>query len=313
MLKEYLPQPEGFAHAHCASLNFHNGEIYCVWYVYNNEEYQNARLALSQFNNSLKRWTQPKLILPNQGKSQGNPCLFSFENEQYVLFVLLEGHYWNSAALHIGRLNHQRMELEDIHKFKVPQGIMVRHRPLISDSTVIIPAYDEDKNQTIIFEMKAPFKELVKRGSLEPGPIQGEIVPFKSQEIMMVLRPTNDGRMVMRAQSPDGGKSFPFPAYKTPFHCPLSGIAAARDSQGHLLVAHNNTEKHQRSPLNLSSSLDGLKSMYKSIEIQFGSGEYSYPSMVFDNNRALHLVFTNNREKIGHFMLYEDDLKVLFE
>lgn len=311
MFKEYLPQPEGFPHAHCASLALHRGSLFCAWYVYEKEEYTEGRLAVSQFNTSLKRWTQASLVLPYKGSSQGNPCLFSFGNELYLLFVLLEGHYWNSARLHIGRLNTGSMQLEDVHKFNCPQGLMVRHRPLIKDDGITIPAYDEEKNQTLIFDLKPPFKDLIQRGSLEPGPIQGEIVPFEKEDIMLVLRPTGDTRKIMRAHSADGGKSFPFPVYPTPFDCPLSGIAALKDKEGNILIAHNNTTEHKRNPLNLSSSRDGLKSLHKSMELQEGPGEYSYPSMIRDESNRLHLVYTNNREKIGHFMLYEDELKII--
>ena len=57
--------------------------------------------------------------------------------------------------------------------------------------------------------------------------------------------------------------------------------------------------------------MDNLKTLYKSMDIQFGSGEYSYPSLLMDFGGNLHLVFTNNREKIGHFMLHDDDIKTI--
>jgi predicted neuraminidase len=313
MIKEYIPQPEGFKHAHCATIAEHNQELYCVWYVYNQEEYSNARLALSQFNSSTKRWSRPKLILSDRGQSQGNPCLFSFKNNLYFLFVLLEGHYWNSAALHVGQYDPLQGEIRDVHKIEAPIGTMVRHRPLIKSNQILLPAYEEETKRTVLYELTPPFKELHKMGALEPGPIQADLIPGSGEELLLVLRDTSNQRKVMRTHSSDGGMTFPFPVYASPFECPLSGVAAVKDREGNIIVAHNNTKEHKRTPLSLSLSKDNLKSIYKSLDIQFGPGEYSYPSLLLDFGGSLHLVFTSNREKIGHFMLHEDDLKVISE
>ena len=311
MLKEFIPQPPNFKHAHCATIAQHKKEIYCVWYVYNTEEYSQAKLALSHFNFSLKRWSPAKLILPQQSLSQGNPCLFSFDNKLYIFYVLLDGHYWNSAVLHIGEYDFNKGEITNIYKLDAPKGLMVRHRPLLKTDHIILPTYDEESKRTIIYEMRPPFKTLKERAALDPGPIQADLISCPKDEIMLIMRDTSEKRKVMRTNSPDGGKTFPFPVYPSPFQCPLSGIAALKDREGNIIIAHNNTEIHQRTPLSLSLSKDNLKTLYKSMDIQFGSGEYSYPSLLMDFGGNLHLVFTNNREKIGHFMLHDDDIKTI--
>lgn len=310
MFKEYLPQPEHYPHAHCASLIEFEKILYCVWYVYKEEEFQNARLVISSFNSSLKRWTQPILLLDRPGKSQGNPLFFKFKNELYLLFVFLEGHYWNSARLYISKCNPVLGQLSEPLRTNQPLGMMTRHRPLVKAEEVILAAYDEDKKQTVFLRGTPPFIDWQPISMLDPGPIQGDIIPMGEKETMIILRATDDRRKVIRAHSADDCHTFPF-VYPTPLPCPLSGVAAHRDLEGNILVAHNNTDLHKRSPLSLSASNDGLKSIHKTIDIESGEGEFSYPDLYSDEEGKLHIVYTHNRDKIGHYMLYPDDIKNL--
>ncbi len=310
MFKEYLPQPTGYPHAHCASLIFFKDTLYCVWYVYQKEEFLDAKLCISSFNLSLKRWTQPRLLLDRPGRSQGNPLFFIFNNELYLLFVFLEGHYWNSARMHVSKCEPELAKVSEPLKTNQAQGMMIRHRPWVNGEDVILPAYDEEKKQTVLLKGTPPFIDWQPISTLDPGPIQGDIISVGKKEAMIILRSTDNERKIIRAHSADSCRSFPF-VYSTPLHCPLSGVAAHMDPSGALFVAHNNTDLHKRSPLSLSISKDGLKSIYKSIDIEFGDGEFSYPDLISDSKGNLHLVYTNDRDKIGHYFLFKEDVQEL--
>lgn len=310
MIKEYLPQPEGHPHAHCASLiNFKN-TIYCLWYVYHEEEYQNARISISSYNQIQGRWTPSKLILDSNGKSQGNPTAFVHDDNLYLLYVTLEGLYWNSSKLHLAKIHSTTLKAEHICSYDFPQGIMVRHRPIVNGQQILVPAYLEEEKQTVILAGNAPFTELSIVGKVEPGPIQGALLKDSEKDYTLILRGTSSERKVARAHSADGGKTWPY-LFNTPFECPLSGVAAYQDDEGHIYIAHNNTFEHKRSPLSLSVSNDKLKSLHKSIDIETGDGEFSYPDLIADASGQLHLVYTHNRERIGHYRFKSDSLAKL--
>lgn len=310
MYKEYLLQPPGFPHAHCASLVYHKDLVHCVWYVYKTEEYENARLAMATFNNTLKRWSQATLLFGDTGQSQGNPTLFVYKDKIYLLYTLLEGHYWNSARLHLAEINPLTKIPTHLWKYDLPKGTMVRHSPYVLGNQILVPAYLEDEKKTVILKGVEPFKSLEFFGELDPGPIQGDLIVDNPKEMTLVLRATAADRKIVRAHTIDGGKTWPY-VFTTSFECPLSGIAAYRDPDGDIFVIHNNTQKHARTPLSLSITKDNFKSLYKSVELEFGQGEYSYPMMLGDNEGHIHLVYTHNREKIGHYRVPPEYLQKL--
>lgn len=311
MIKEYLPQPEGYPHAHCASLITFKDNLYCLWYVYHEEEYQNARLCVSSFNQIRGRWSPSQLIFEQEGgKSQGNATAFIHNNQFYILYVTLEGLYWNSSKLHLASFNPNTSKAENICSYDFPQGIMVRHRPIVNGDKVLIPAYLEEEKQTVILEGNSPFTELSIVGEVEPGPIQGALIKESEKDYTLILRGTSSERKVARAHSADSGKTWPY-LFNTPFECPLSGVAALKGDEGSIYIAHNNTSEHKRSPLSLSVSQDKLKSLYKSLNIETGDGEFSYPDLIEDGSGNLHLVYTHDRERIGHYRFNKESLAQL--
>lgn len=315
MKKEFLPQPSNYPHAHCASLVLHKGQVFCTWYAYPEDECKDAKIMLAAFDHSKRRWKESIMAFPNTKTSQGNPLLFSYQEKLYLLFVLLDGAYWNSAKTYISVFDEVKNEFEAPLKTNLEQGMMIRHRPQIHNGKFLLPAYDEKNFQSIIMTSKPPFMNYEKVGSLEPGPIQGDLLPTgpdDGKNMLWVLRGTGDARFVHRAHTMDGGKTFPF-SYRTPFHCPLSGVAAVKLDEERIILAHNDTEEQKRTPLTLTFSKDTFKSRTGKWDLESSEGEYSYPSFVRDNEGNIHLAYTHNREKIGHYFFHEEDFKSYWE
>lgn len=308
MIKEFLFQPSDYDHAHCATLALHKNEVFCCWYVYPEDECKNAKIVMANFDSSTRRWKDTLIAFPGISKSQGNPLLFSFKDKLYLMFVILDGHYWNSAKTYISELNEEKKEFSAPLKTELELGMMIRHRPLIKDEDILLPAYDEKNNQSMVLKSKPPFLAYEKVGELEPGPIQGDLLQQGSESFLFVLRSTDDARKVTRAHTMDGGKTFPF-SYKTPFDCPLSGIAALYVEKDKLILAHNDTQEQKRTPLTLSFSTDTLKSRSGKWDLESAAGEYSYPSLLKDSAGNIHLVYTHNRKKIGHYFFHSEDFK----
>lgn len=277
-----------------------------MWYAYPREEYLEAKIQIAFYDHSKKIWKPTSTPFENEKRSQGNPLTFSYKGELYLLFVLLNGHYWNSAKPHISRFHGGKFEVP--HEVKLPEGVMTRHRPIIDEKGIILPAYHEDRKQTILYHSCPPFTDYVEIGSLEEGPIQADLIEVSEKEHLMILRPTDNQRKIFRAHSADASKSWPF-IYRTNLDCPLSGVAATLipGEKQKIIVAHNNTVEHRRSPLSLTFSHDLLKSVVSTWNLISDPGEFSYPSLIWDKQGFLHLVYTHQREKIGHYLIHRDD------
>lgn len=308
MIKEFLFQPSDFPHAHCATLTLHKNEVYCCWYVYPEDECKDAKIVVANFDSSQRRWRDTLIAFPEIRKSQGNPLLFSFKEKLYLLFVILDGQYWNSAKTFISEFNEAKKEFSAPLKTELDLGMMIRHRPFIKEDGILLPTYDETTFQSMILKSSPPFLRYDKVGELDPGPIQGDFLHQDKESFLFVLRSTDDSRKVHRAHTMDGGKTYPF-TYKTPFDCPLSGIAAlyVDDKKEKIVLAHNDTEEQKRTPLTLSFSKDTLKSRSGKWDLETSPGEYSYPSLLKDAQGNIHLVYTHNRQKIGHYFFHTDD------
>ncbi len=299
MTRLFLPQPNGYPHSHCASVIEHKKRLYCCWYSYKSEEYIDARLFFSSFERERKEWSTPAPLGGPISRSQGNPTLYSFKNKLYLFFVTLEDQFWNSAKLYHGEIDLHRQQLCDLRHLGLPLGTMVRHSPLINEEKLLLAAYDEKTLKTILFQAKLPLGELEKLCELEGEGIQGDIISLEKDDLLMVLRATEKRRKVLRAHSPDNAQSFPF-IYHTPFECPLSGVAARKLNKEFIVVAHNDTAEHKRSPLNLSFTKDHLKSIHQSIVLEEKGKEFSYPALFLDSQSCLHVVYTHERERIAH-------------
>lgn len=314
MFSSFIANP--FPHAHSPSLCLYKGSIYGTFYGYDDEETQGAKILVSKFNQSLGKWSVPEIPFAQLSKSQGNPLLFSDGDKLYLLFVLLEGAYWNSAKIYCSSFNDFNNSWEEPHVTKFNKGMMIRHRPKMTQdgprSQLLLPTYSELDWQSFLHTSEPPFTDWREFSELSKGPIQGDLHIKNSKEMSLYLRTTEKDRAIHRMHSSDGGKTWPF-HFKTTLPCPLSGIAFESISGDLQVMCYNDTLEHQRTPLTLAFSEDGFKTLKAKINIEEGPGEFSYPSLLVDQANILHVLYTHQRLRIGHRSFNQTEIKSLLE
>lgn len=63
-----------------------------------------------------------------------------------------------------------------------------------------------------------------------------------------------------------------------------------------------------RSPLSLAISKDEGKTWNICFDLEKGNGEYSYPTILQDSYKLIHIIYTYNRTRIKHVLLTENEL-----
>lgn len=301
--KEILPNPDpDRPRCHCATIaQSPGGDLIVAWYAYPEEETRGGTLMLTRRRAGGTRFDQPRRILSDMNSSLGNPVLFfDGENRLQLLFVALRGHYWDSAVAYSTTSEDLGRTWSTQETIRQDPGMMVRYPPIARQNTyLLLPAYDEKSNQTVIMTAGPDAQGWFPVSRLEGiEAIQGSIVRMDSGDLAMLLRPTADNRCCLRSISGDDGKSWS-PVTRTTLPNPLSGVAAF--AMGDTLCAvYNHTTKHQRYPLSLSYSTNGGTSWSDPIHIDETQHEVSYPSFIVDPSGVAHGVYTFGRNRIQY-------------
>ena len=185
---------------------------------------------------------------------------------------------------------------------------MIRHRPLISTSGAIVPAYDEVSMTSKIYKFYNDPLNWQIHSELDGHYIQGDILSLNDNEFQLFLRAARDNVNVYRSVSPDKGKTWDFPK-NTRLPCPLSGIAAIRDNQREIIFCcYNHTTAHKRTPISLNISFNnGVTFFTTPITLDDTEIELSYPSMLIYEDE-LHITFTHGRRKIKHIRVKIEEI-----
>ena len=132
---------------------------------------------------------------------------------------------------------------------------MVRHPPMQqSNGKLLLLAYEEKSRQTFLLSGTTPTRSWRIAGCIPGKHIQADAVCLGGPEWQLYFRPTEYPRFVHRSYSVDDGQSWSNPV-QTVLPCPLSGIATGW-LDGLVVVVHNHTLQHQRTPLSVSWSSD---------------------------------------------------------
>ena len=309
MNNEFIYNPANFnGHSHCATIAEFNDSIYLSWYAYEEQEHVKGQIALAKYNRRNKNWSESKLIFDSlKQTSCGNPTLFTYKETLHMYFVVLS-HYWDSAIVYYSFLKEDESWSEP-QKTNLKAGVMPRHRPVIFNDKLLLPAYDEKTMHTQIFNTATDLTTLELYSEIKDKAIQGDIL-FKDQNTLQIfLRAAGDYNHVLSSTSYDLGRSWRN-LKQTSLFCPLSGIAALKLKSNTIIVAHNHTPMHKRNPLSISVSTDGGLSFKEKVwNIDAGQDmELSYPTLLQDHEHYIHLAYTYNRKMIKHSIFTEKEL-----
>lgn len=310
MKNEFLKNPCGpVVYSHAATITEYEGQLYMSWYVYEDKENEKGQIVYCKYDKATNEWAKSIIAFPSLGgSSQGNPVLFTFNNKLHLFFVILKRHYWNSSEIYSSSFDSKSSSWSIPQKINTPEGIMVRHRPMLIGNQAIIPAYDENTMTTILYSFQNNISIWTEYSRITESCIQGDLFSFNEQECQMYLRSTNESRKILKSVSANAGKQWEA-TRMTKLHCPLSGIAAIALKSGKILIANNQTELHKRNPISLSlSDSKGLDFDLGTWHVDKTNIELSYPTLFQDSEEVIHLAFTFNRKMIKHISFTEGEL-----
>ena len=299
---DFLYNPDGGCHfCHSATIvESGNGDLLAVWYAYPEKENSGAVLVMARRRKKTANWTPSKVVLESAAHSLGNPVLCRTPDGLLRLFyVALRSTWWNSAALHV------IVSRDDGNTWSRPvsmgswEGMMIRHPPVsLTNAGLLLPAYDESKNQTVLLHAAAPYETWTELYRFEHcGLIQPVVLADLRGNLDIYFRAAGDHSHIWRSSSKDRGATWTAPA-RTELINPMSGIAAV-SFLGVLALIHNPIG-NQRTPLAISLSPDGGQSWTGTHILDSANFEISYPSFILGEDEMIRGVYTFNRRMIKY-------------
>lgn len=168
-----------------------------------------------------------------------------------------------------------------------------------------MPAYD-DLLQRSLFFASVDGENWVFRSAVATSPpfsnLQPSVAPLADGRLLAVLRNAGQGWLWVTA-SDDGGRSWSPPA-DSGFPNPSSPAALLRLVSGSLILIYNDSNAGRR-PLSITISGEAGLTWYPPRVLASGQGSYSYPAAVQTPDALIHIVYSHNRERIGHITLNE--------
>ncbi len=311
MQTEFLYNPDGVGvHAHCpVLLNLRSGDTLVVWYAYpGDHDYQQGRIICARKSKGSDTWQKSKELVGPFQYSAGNPLLLQNPQtgEIVLYYVLLKGKYWNDSIVYYCKSDDDGRTWTAPITLTQEPGFMVRHGAVYNqDSSYLLPIYHEETLSSSLMKNWHMENSLLVREFATLPLIQPVLVRGDGDDMYMFFRPSTEPRVVWRAGSSDGGRSWSDPI-QTTLKCPLSGIAAFY-LQERLVVIHNDSSD-KRYPLSLSYSCDGGVGWSEPIALDNSQHEVSYPDFRVDKDGIVHGVYSYNRRMIKYMKSSLDEL-----
>jgi predicted neuraminidase len=300
----YNPADKGM-HCHCPTLlEGQSGNLLAAWYVYTQDEYRNATLAMAKKNSTDSIWQTTKNIPVTSKYSLGNPVLFQEPGGRiHLMYVALKGTYWNDAILYSIYSEDEGQTWTEPSLLWKERGMMVRHPPVfLKNGTCLLPSYDECKRTSVILCSEPPFSNWKISYSFKGNDIiQSVLIKTREEHLIMFFRPHSDPRYIWKSHSTDQGISWTTPDM-TSLPNPLSGISTISVNNS-IAMIYNHTHEHQRYPLSVSVSHDKGTTWREHWNLDNVKVEISYPSFILGNNNTVHGLYTYNRRMIKYIKL----------
>lgn len=296
----YNPDNVG-SHCHSPSLTQDQTSIYLAWYAYPEKEHEEAQICIARKSKKEKSsWETSRVAFDEKLHStQGNPVIFFDPKSQtlHLFFVILKWTYWDSAKIMHSQWNENDKSWSRPQSINTPEGVMLRHRPLLYEDKALFPAYDEKTLMTQYYESHFPFEHWKLVSQHDTKTIQADLIELSPNEIISFMRAAGDHKRVYRSLSADRGHTWSS-VMETTCLCPLSGIAAIKMNPQTIIVAHNNTEAHSRGHLSLSVTHNCGQSFKTPYPLEGDGIEVSYPTLLRINDEEFAIAYTYNRKMI---------------
>lgn len=315
------PTPSCHASTVCAA----GGGYLCAWFGGTRESAPDVGIWLSRYRDGV--WSVPRLMSGGDGDAtrgiaHWNPVLFADGGKVYLFYkvgVTIPG--WKTCLRTAPDCPSPDGEFDFSPERELVPGDNdggrgpVKNKPLrLRDGTMLCPASreyaKEDAEATdggspwrVFFDLalRGDFSALERTEFVAAPPDVRLIQPSLWEDgggAHALMRSANG--CLYRTDSSDGGRSW-CPAYPTDMPNNNSGFDLCALPDGRICLVSNPVRGNwgKRTPLTLSLSADGGKSFEKLLDLETEDGEFSYPSVIYEDG-LLRIVYTHRRERIAY-------------
>ncbi|MCS6825490.1 MAG: exo-alpha-sialidase [Caldilinea sp.] len=294
-------QPADYPMAHCATLaELPNGDLIAAWFGGSYETAPDQILLTARYDLRRECWSKPQPLAVMEGKALGQPVFWVRQDgELWLFFDAIQERDWRSALPFLQR------SADEGCTWSAPQllfdypGLMFRSRLCLLPGRAIIPAYDENRWESLMmisdddgksWRLTAPI--VTPQGNIHPCPVH-----LEGGHLLAYLRTGGRGGVIWRTFSFDGGEHWETPE-PTTLPNPNSGIDLLRLHSDRLLLAYNPSAE-RRTPLALAVA--SLREDWRPPRIlEDEAYEFSYPTLLQTRTHDIHLVYTYRRRHIQH-------------
>ncbi len=282
-----------------------DGTLLAAWYSYTGpEELDGAAIFLARKPPNSDTWQPPTLHI-DRTAADGNPVLYSEGNNVWLFQAVVTGTGWSTSHVEMQRSSDGGVTWSEPQRIAGPLGLNVRHPPVRLDDHLLLPAYD-DLRQRSLFYVSEDGATWSQRASLTtPQPhacMQPSIVALASGRVLAVMRNAGTGWLWVSA-SDDQGRTWARPQ-DAGFPNPGSPAVLHRLHSGNLMLVFNDSNE-LRHPMSIALSGDEGVTWYTKRTLVTGDGVYAYPAVMQDSDGAVHILYSDNRERIGHITVNE--------
>ncbi len=292
---------------HASTLLEVEGGILAAWFGGTAESRDDVGILYARRVNG--EWTKPRMLPRTQCKPHWNPVLFRMPDGKIWLF------YKIGKPISAWR-TYYRVSLDEGEtfgeEFELVEGDIggrgpVKNKPiLLSDGRVLAPASIEPEKNWLCFAdhttdngknwEKTDYIAKPKGLSV----IQPTLWESGAGRVHMLVR--SDGGFIYRSDSCDYGKTW-CELYPTDLPNNNSGIDCVMSPDGVLALVYNPVSgsdwQSARTPLQVIFSRDNGATWGEPVVLHGGQGEYSYPSVIYANNRFC-ICHTGDRKTISY-------------
>jgi predicted neuraminidase len=256
-------------------------------------------------------WEPATTVANVPDRFQGNPVLYALPDGRLWLFFVVAYERGPTGIQIMFResadYGHSWTPLET---FCTRRGIRTRNHPITTASgKVLLPLHDHGAGSSVFLLSDDLGQTWHWGGSVrtEPGNAQPTVVRRANGELYALMRTWNEDpnkRTLWQSESSDGGYTWSQATYSR-VPTVSSAIEMVGLTNGHVVLAYNDGQGRERTPLTLALSVDGGRTWANRRNLETGEGPFSYPSIIQARDGRLHVTYSYRRLYIRHVELDE--------
>ena len=310
-----------------------NGDLLACCYAGAREGSPDSMVIGSRFDRTKKEWSLPEIWVNVAERAPANPRVFIGPDQSVWLLVGVNYGRWCSGDTYLfsKRSYDEGRTWTDLELIVETKGLLGRNKPLNNGGVWLIPVEWEEEWSAAFLRSTDAGKTWQITGDLgrdaKAHLIQPTVVSVGGENLLAYMR-SQEG-YIYQSRSVDLGNTWTVPE-PTTLPNNNSGIDMVRMRSGFLALAYNPVglsgnmpaldERWPsrmpvgfelwggRTPLVVSFSPDGGRTWPRSMVLEEGPREFSYPSIIQGSDGTLHVTYTYNRIGIRHAVIEEREV-----